>query len=237
MLPLEKQNEYRQRYQRRQPGWRPSGEAFEALTHRHLGPERRVLDLGCGRGGVMELFWREVRRAIGLDPDLASLREHRAGFARVCGLGDGLPFAAGSFDLVVALWVFEHLAAPERVLAEAQQVLAPGGRLLFLTPNARHPLIVFNRFSWAWPAAQRLLVPRLYGRSEADTFRVRYRANTAAELRRLARQTGFRVVTLEAIPDPTYLAFNPLLFELSVLFERLLPAGLGVHLLGEWERV
>ena len=237
MLPLDRQNRYRQLYQRRRPGWQPSGDAFEALTRRHLSPDRRVLDLGCGRGGVMELFWRAVRRAVGLDPDLASLREHRAGFPRVCGLGDGLPFAAGSFDLVVALWVFEHLAAPERVLAEVHRVLAPGGRLLFLTPNARHPLILFNRFSWAWPAVQKLLVPRLYGRAEADTFRVRYQANTASQLRHLARQASFRVASLTAIPDPTYLAFNPLLFEASVLFERLLPPGLGVHLLGEWERV
>lgn len=236
MLPLHKQNTYRERFRRRHPGWRPSGEAFEALVRARLGPDQRVLDLGCGRGGVMELFWREVRRAVGLDPDLASLREHRAGFARVCGLGDGLPLAAGSFDLVLALWVFEHLARPEAVLAEAHRVLAPGGHLLFLTPNAHHPLILGNRFSWAFPAVQKLLVPRLYGRAEADTFRVRYRANTTGQLRRLARAAGFRVTHLAALSDPTYLAFNPLLFELSVWFERLLPAGLGVHLLGEFER-
>jgi SAM-dependent methyltransferase len=237
MLPLDRQNAYRTRYQRRHPGWRPSGQAFEALVRQHLGPDRRVLDLGCGRGGVMELFWREVQRAVGVDPDLASLREHRAGFARVCSLGGALPFAAGSFDLLIALWVFEHLADPEAVLREARRVLAPSGRLLFLTPNAHHPLILGNRFSWAFPAVQRLLVPRLYGRSEADTFRVRYRANTLGQLRRLAQATGFRVARLEAISDPTYLAFNPLLFELSVWFERLLPAGLGVHLLGDFERL
>jgi SAM-dependent methyltransferase len=237
MLPLERQNAYRERFQRRHPGWRPSGEAFEALTRRFLAPESRVLDLGCGRGGVMELFWREVALAVGVDPDVDSLRQHRAGFPRVCGLGDALPFAAGSFDVLIALWVFEHLAEPARVLAEAQRVLVPGGRLLFLTPNANHPLILSNRFSWAFPAVQRLLVPRLYGRAEADTFRVRYRANTPGRLRRLAREAGFRVAGLEAISDPSYLAFNPVLFELSVWFERLLPAGLGVHLLGDFERL
>ncbi len=84
---------------------------------------------------------------------------------------------------------------------------------------------------------QRLLVPRLYGRSEADTFRVRYRANTPGQLRRLAAEAGFRVASLEAIADPSYLAFNPFFFEMSVVFERLLPAGLGVHLLGDLERL
>ena len=237
MLPLDKQNAYRERFKRRRPGWRPSGEAFEALTRRYLAPGARVLDLGCGRGGVLELFWRDVRRAVGLDPDLASLREHRAGLPRVCGLGEALPLAAGSFDLAIALWVFEHLARPERVFAEAQRVLAPGGHLLFLTPNAHHPLILSNRFSWAFPAVQRLLVPRLYGRAEADTFRVYYRANTAGRLRQLAREARLRVVSLEAISDPSYLALHPALFEMSVLFERLLPAGLGVHLLGDLERL
>ena len=236
MLPLDRQNHYRARYQRRRPGWQPSGAAFEALVRQHLTPASRVLDLGCGRGGVMELFWREVRRAVGVDPDLASLREHRAGFARAAALGEALPFVAGSFDLVLALWVFEHLAQPARVLAEAHRVLAPGGRLLFLTPNARHPLLLANRFSWAFPAVQRLLVPRLYGRAEADTFRVRYQANTIGRLRGLAAAAGFRVARLEAIADPTYLAFNPLFFELSIAFESLLPAGMGVHLLGDFER-
>ena len=236
MLPLDRQNAYRERYRRRNPGWQPSGDAFEALTRQHLGPGRRVLDLGCGRGGVMELFWREVRRAVGLDPDLASLREHRASFPRVCGLGGQLPFAPASFDVLIALWVFEHLAEPDRVLAEAYRVLAPGGHLLFITPNAHHPLILANRFSWAFPAVQRLLVPRLYGRAEADTFRVRYRANTIGQLRRLARATGFRVTRLEALSDPTYLAFNGLMFRVSAALERLLPAGMYVHIIGDWQK-
>ena len=251
MLPLSKQNAYRERYKRLLPGWRPSGEEFEALLRRYVGPQARVLDLGCGRGGVMELFWRDVRLAVGLDPDHASLVEHRTQHPErneaegakdaaitgrmplVCGLGDALPFPAESFDLVVALWVLEHLAQPEKVLSEVRRVLIPGGHFIFLTPNAHHPLILFNRFSWAFPAVQRLLVPRLYGRAEADTFRVRYRANTLARLRALAAASGLRVVSLRAIPDPTYLAFSDWLFAVSVALEGMLPEGWGVHVVGD----
>ena len=269
MLPLAKQNAYRKQYARLNPGWRPSGEEFEALIRRHIGPTVRVLDLGCGRGGVMELFWREVRLPVGLDPDLVSLIEHRTstlpqrgasrsgteqggvkskgattGMPLVCGFGDALPFPAESFDLVLALWVLEHLARPEKVLSEVRRVLhspdrasgRPGGHFLFLTPNAHHPLILFNRFSWAFPAVQRLLVPRLYGRAEADTFRVRYQANTLARLRALAAEAGFRIVSLRAISDPTYLAFSNWLFVMSMALERMLPEGSGVHVVGEWER-
>ena len=78
MLPLSRQNAYRERYKRLRPGWRTSGEELEALVRGRLAPQARVLDLGCGRGGVMELFWREALLAVGLDPDYASLVEHRA---------------------------------------------------------------------------------------------------------------------------------------------------------------
>jgi SAM-dependent methyltransferase len=251
MLPLSKQNIYRERYRAFRPGWRTSGEEFEALTRKHIGPGARVLDLGCGRGGVMELFWREVRLSIGLDPDHASLVEHRtrtpdpsgfqnpkglASYPLVCGLGEALPFLAESFDLVIGLWVPEHLAQPEMVLSEIRRVLAPGGHFIFLTPNALHPLIRLNRLSQLLPMIQRALVPRLYARAEADTFRVHYRANTPARLRALAAAHGFRVASLRAIPDPTYLAFNDFFFRMSVLFERVLPKGWGVHVVGEWKK-
>jgi SAM-dependent methyltransferase len=196
----------------------------------------RVLDVGCGRGGVIELLWREAGLPVGVDPDLKSLREHRGGVRRVCGLGEALPLAAEQFDLVLALWVLEHVARPERLLAEASRALRPGGRFLFLTPNAHHPLLLFNRFSWAFPAVQRVLVPRLYGRSEADTFRVRYQANTLPRLRQLARGAGFAVASLETVSDPTYLAFNEPMYRLSAALERLLPRELHVHIIGDWQK-
>jgi SAM-dependent methyltransferase len=236
MLPLDRQNRYRQRLRQEQPGWQTSGEMFEGLTRASLTPASRVLDLGCGRGGVMELFWREVRLAVGVDPDLPSLREHRAGMPLVCGLAEALPFRAGSFDLVIGLWVLEHLPEPSRALREIHRLLTPGGRFIFLTPNALHPLLLANRYAWAFPAIQRLLVPRLYGRDEADTFRVRYRANTVGRLRALAAETGFRVDSLRTISDPTYLAFNDIFYRLSVGLERLLPRRAWVHILGEFVR-
>jgi SAM-dependent methyltransferase len=236
MLPLNKQNAYREKYKRRHPGWQTSGDAFEALTRRYISSGARVLDLGSGRGGVMELFWRDVRTAVGADPDFASLAERRAKMPAVCCRGEALPFRAEGFNLAIGLWVLEHLAEPERVLKEIRRVLAPGGHFLFLTPNARHPLIWANRYSWAMPAVQRLLIPRLYGRAEGDTFRTYYRANTPAQLQGLAARCGFEPKVLQVISDPSYLAFNELAFRMSIWLERLLPAGWGVHLLGDLVR-
>jgi SAM-dependent methyltransferase len=236
MLPLDRQNRYRERYRREHPGWRSSGDEFEALARQRLSPDSRVLDLGCGHGGVMELFWRNVRSAVGVDPDLASLRQHRASLPLVCGRGEALPFAAEHFDVAIGLWVLEHLPMPEIVLKNVRRTLAPGGHFLFLTPNADHPLLMANRFSWAFPAVQKLLVPRLYGRSESDTFRVRYRANTPARLRQLAAASGFSIASQRAISDPTYLAFSEPGYRLSVWLESLLPPSRFVHIIGDWVR-
>ena len=236
-LPLEVQNSYRARYRLMRPGWSSSGEQIEALVRGHLTPDSRVLDLGCGRGGMVELFWREVALAAGLDPDARSLAEHRApGLPVVGGRGENMPFAAESFDLVVCVWVLEHLRSPETVLREVRRVLRPGGHLVFLTPNLRNPLLAFNRLGRALPQLQRRLVPRLYGRVEADTFPVQYRANTEGAIRVLAERAGLQVGLLRVIPDPTYLAFNGFMFRASVMSEGLMPRGWGVHLLGDLSR-
>ena len=197
-------------------------------------PQSRVLDLGCGRGGLVELFWREVRFAAGLDPDTPSLTEHRAeGMPVVRGVGERLPFVDGSFDVIVCLWVLEHLDAPAETLAEVRRVLTPGGHFIFLTPNMRNPLMLANRIGKALPSLQRRLVPRFYGRQEADTFPVQYRANTVEAVREHAHAAGLDVYDLRVVPDPTYLAMNSIMFSASVMSERLMPKGWGVHLLGD----
>lgn len=236
MLPLSRQNAYRERYARLRPGWLSSGAQLESLARALAAPGVRLLDLGCGRGGVVELLWPAAGLAVGMDPDWRSLAEQRGGLPLTCGWGEALPFTAESFDLALGIWVLEHLPQPAVVLRELGRILRPGGRFLFLTPNAWHPVVWANRASQAWPAWQRRLVPALYGRAEADTFRVHYRANTPARLRQLAAEAGFDVETLRVIHDPTYLAFGDAAFRASAWLEARLPAEWGVHLLGVLRR-
>ena len=67
--------------------------------------------------------------------------------------------------------------------------------------------------------------------SEADTFPVRYKANTPDRLHTLGRQAGF-AVELSCIGDPTYTAFNDALFRVSALLERAIPAQCKIHIVG-----
>lgn len=227
MLSLDRQNAYRARYRASHPGWRPATEVYEALIRERLRPGAHVLDLGCGRGGALEQLGALVDHPIGFDPDFASLREHRLPeLPRAVALAHELPLKNASLDMIVCSWVLEHLADPARVFREVARTLKPGGCFIFLTPNSASLITLINR---VLRPLQRLLVPRLYGRAEADTFPVVYRANTPRRIMALAASAGLQCDELHRIPDPSYLAFNPLLFSLSAALSRITPP---VHLAG-----
>jgi len=230
MLPLEKQNALRAHYQKKHPDWRPATVVYEQTIRRCLAPGMRVLDLGCGRGGALEQLGEAVAHPIGLDPDFTSLREHRLPILpRAVGLASALPFAAESFDLILCSWTLEHVAEPERTFWEIRRVLRPGGRFIFLSPNAANPLTVLNRLL---RPLQATLVRRLYARREADTFPPVYRANTRRTLTRLMRDVGLQLEALDSIQDPTYLAFTPVLYYVAAWFSGWTPKWTRVHLVG-----
>jgi SAM-dependent methyltransferase len=98
-----------------------------------------VLDAGCGTGyGAAELAL--ASKVVGVDASAEAVDHARCNFSRagvhflraVC---ESLPFADGSFDLVLAFEVIEHLERWQDFLAEARRVLLPAGLLLVSTPN------------------------------------------------------------------------------------------------------
>jgi len=219
MLELSRQEQARRRYQEQRPGWRPAGDILNALLELLLLPHVRALDAGCGRWGVLGRFRERVGLAVGVDVDFPSLRENLILPLRAQAQLEALPFPAQTFDLVLCTWVIEHLPEPCPAFREIARVLKPGGCLLLLTPNARHPLIALGR---AIPARwRRLLVQRLYGRAPQDIFPAFYRANTPGMLRRLLRAAGLQEIAWFEIEDPTYLAFHPLLFACAAFYEQL----------------
>ena len=52
----------------------------------------------------------------------------------------------------------------------------------------------------------------------------------ASAVKQVLDSEGWRV---RVVPDPTYLAVNSFMFRASVMSERLMPKGWGVHLLGD----
>lgn len=109
----------------------------EALGSAPLGD---LLDVGTGTGTVLRLLGRRARSATGLDTapamrELARARLHRTGLPH-CSIRQGdahaLPFATGSFDIVVLDEVLCGSPRPTTVVAEAVRVLRAQGRLLVL---------------------------------------------------------------------------------------------------------
>ncbi len=88
-----------------------------------------------------ELVAAGAAAVTGADVAETALRRARArhpgvAFERVPFEGP-LPFEDGSFDVVWASEVIEHVADTARFLSDVRRVLVPGGRLLVTTPN--HP--------------------------------------------------------------------------------------------------
>ena len=236
MLSLDQQNRLRERYRLENNGWQPATERFAAAVRASLTPESRLLDLGCGRGGLVEQLDHPLRQVIGLDPDFPSLREHRLDLPRCQGFSDRLPFATRSFDLIFATWLLEHLARPAADLAEIGRVLRPGGRFVFITPNKDHPIALLNRSLGRFNRLQGTLVQRLYGRQPDDTFATWYRANREADLRKMGTVAGLQLETLAYIHDPTYLAFHPALFKPLARLNKFVPQKRAIHLVGSMRK-
>ncbi len=140
MLSLDRQNKLREAFRQAHPEWRPATEVFASWVRAELRPGSRVLDLGCGRGGLVEQLDHPLDHVYGLDPDLLSLREHRLAqaappLARINGAGDYLPFAPATFDVAFASWVLEHMARPALDFGGLARVLKPGGRLIITFPS------------------------------------------------------------------------------------------------------
>ncbi len=101
---------------------------------------KRVLDAGCGAGyGSAELA-QAADSVVGVDraPEAIGFAQANYGLPNLrfeqasC---DALPHPGGSFDLVVAFEVIEHLDHWREFLLEARRVLAPAGQFIISTPN------------------------------------------------------------------------------------------------------
>ena len=111
--------------------------------------DHRVLDLGCGQGRHIISAWSLTRpETLGVDKSLEDLKISRerfydfhttatpgSGFWLSLADGQQLPFADNSFDRVICSEMLEHVHDFERVLAEIDRVLKPGGLLVVSIPS------------------------------------------------------------------------------------------------------
>jgi ubiquinone/menaquinone biosynthesis C-methylase UbiE len=151
---------------------------------------RRILDVGCGYGqwlADLESLGAERSLLAGIDlvPERAERARERLGGADVrVGDATSLPFADGSFDLVLQSMMFSSIldaSVKRAAAAEMARVLAPGAAVLwydFFVDNPRNRNVrgvgrrevgeLFPGFSVRWrrvtlaPPLVRALAPRLH---------------------------------------------------------------------------
>lgn len=116
---------------------------------------KAVLDLGCAGGFMAEALTEKGADVTGIDPARQAIEAARARAVSVgqsirydVGVGEDLPYADGSYDAVVCVDVLEHVFDLDRVLAEVERVLKPGGIFLYDTIN-RNPLSRFGAITVA----------------------------------------------------------------------------------------
>jgi len=187
-----------------------------------LTPESRLLDLGAGAGIVDQMNFRGIAgKVCGVDFDPRVESNPLLDEGRVAN-AEAIPYADCEFDVVFADNVLEHLQTPLAVFKEVARVLVPGGVFLFKTPNMWHYMPTIARLT---PHGFHQYVNRLRGRSEADTFPTRYRANTKGAIIQLANEAGLWVERLERIEGrPEYLRMTGVTYLFGVAYERLVNA-------------
>jgi ubiquinone/menaquinone biosynthesis C-methylase UbiE len=171
---------------------RPPGEsAADAAGVRARPPGESAADAAGGGGGAP----REPAAdgsVVGVDVAEAALRRARARHPALtfalAPVDGALPFDDGSFDVVWASEVIEHVADTARWLSEVRRVLTPRGRLLVTTPNhGRLQLAIGGIERYSEPLGDHL---HLY---------------SARSLRQLLTEFDFEVSELRAADGPPLL--------------------------------
>ena len=107
-------------------------------------PGRHTLEIGCGEGRVARDLRQRGHHVVALDssPTLTSYaRRDDPGGRYLIADAAALPFAEGTFDIVVAHNSLMDMQDMSSTVAEAARVLQPGGRLCL---SVTHPVSVAN---------------------------------------------------------------------------------------------
>jgi 2-polyprenyl-6-hydroxyphenyl methylase/3-demethylubiquinone-9 3-methyltransferase len=106
--------------------------------------QQEVLEIGCGGGLICHGLALRQALTVGIDPSETALKAART-HAQQDSLGqneyfeqgyaEALPYADGSFSVIVCLDVLEHVSDLRKTIQEIERVLAPGGIFIFDTIN------------------------------------------------------------------------------------------------------
>ena len=161
--------------------WRQADDTFDYerldLLACHVSAGEHVLEVDCGPG-VLAARMRDAGANVEAT-DLSIVAVERA---RDKGIPcehvnldlEPLPFADGSFDVVVSNSAIEHRFFHEKHFDECLRVLAPGGRFIVCLPNIAHLIcrwwILWGRFPYVENSPTDLMHLRFFTVREAKAL-------------------------------------------------------------------
>jgi len=184
--------------------WHFNGEAFMSL----LPPDsQRTLDLGCGEGRLTRELKRLGHSVVGIDaaPSLIRLAQAEDPEDKYL-VADAaqLPFADGSFEVVVAFMSLMDVDDLPGAVTESARVLQPGGRFAMAVT---HPINDAGRFESQEPDARFVIDGTYFGkrrwedRVERDGLRMHF-LGWAYPLEAYAAALEQNGLLIEAIREP-----------------------------------
>ena len=138
-------------------------EARQLINLARVSKGTRVLEIGCGGGGLVQLLRERGACAVGVDTSNIALnlaRERADPDERrqtrikennqdsswsvsvqlvQIGKDGALPFQDAALDAIIGQHVLEHLPDADAAFHDWERLLKPGGRLVLATPNASYP--------------------------------------------------------------------------------------------------
>jgi ubiquinone/menaquinone biosynthesis C-methylase UbiE len=188
----------------------------------HVNDKTKWLDLGCGRKILpewmpssqqdQELLVRRSKIAVGIDCDISSLRKHNHIKNLVIGDINNLPFKNGSFNLISANNVVEHIENPNIMLCEIFRIIKQDGIFVFLTTNILNYKIFLAKL--LPDTITNKLVQILENRQSEDIYPTFHKCNNINKIHKLCRYNSFDIKKMYLLNSP---ASSQILGPLAVL--------------------
>ena len=164
------------------------------IMRRHVDLEgKRILDIGCGVGAFVRRLREFSPSVAGFDVDRERVVE---GGEQVPGLalavGEHLPYADDTFDVVLLHEVLEHVTDDQATLQETQRVLAPGGKAVIFCPNRLYPFETHGIFLGKRYVFGNMPLVNYLPDPVRNRLVPHARAYTKGRLRRIYRRAGLR---------------------------------------------
>ncbi len=125
---------------RRHAGYHAFIDDLQADLVKPYVPGKKILEVGCGTGLIMERLAPDARQTVGIDLSPEMLKLARAKGLNVTeGTATDLPFDDGSFDLCYSFKVLSHVPELATAISEMARVTREGGHV-FIELYNRHSL-------------------------------------------------------------------------------------------------